>query len=81
MDEKLRKPITRRQFIKGIGIGAGVASLGGISIVEAALLPKSKRSERYDVVVIGTGLSGLVAAVEAANDGAQGRGAGKDAPG
>jgi flavocytochrome c len=71
MDEKLRKPITRRQFIKGIGIGAGVASLGGLSVVEAALLPKSKRNERYDVVVIGTGLSGLVAAVEAANDGAR----------
>lgn len=55
----------RREFIKGIGIGAGALTLGQLSIVEAALLPKGAKTEKHNVVVIGTGLAGLCAALEA----------------
>ena len=63
--------IDRRQFIKGIGLGAGFLTLGKIDMAQAALLPKAKRSEKFNVVVIGTGLSGMVAAVAAQNAGAK----------
>jgi flavocytochrome c len=63
--------VNRRQFIRGIGIGAGLLTLGRIDLAEAALLPKPKRSEKFNVVVIGTGFSGMVAAVAAANAGAK----------
>jgi flavocytochrome c len=63
--------IDRRQFIKGIGLGAGFLTLGKIDMAQAALLPKAKRSEKFNIVVIGTGLSGMVAAVAAQNVGAK----------
>jgi tricarballylate dehydrogenase len=65
MDRKQGKSISRRQFIKGVGIGAGVLSVGGLHTVQAALLPAAKRKEHFNVVVIGTGLSGMAAALEA----------------
>ncbi|MGE5553407.1 MAG: FAD-dependent oxidoreductase [Betaproteobacteria bacterium] len=68
------KKVTRRTFIKyGLvtGAGLGVAQLPG-SLVEAAeLVGNLPRTERYDVVVIGTGLAGMVAAISAAENGAK----------
>ncbi|MCX7634142.1 MAG: FAD-dependent oxidoreductase [Syntrophales bacterium] len=60
----------RRQFLRGLSLGAGFAALGKIDLAQAALLPKAKRSEKFDVVVIGTGLAGMAAAVAAGNAGA-----------
>ncbi len=62
--------LNRREFIKGIGIGAGVLTLGQFTMVEAALLPKGAKTEKHGVVVIGTGLAGLSAALQARMDGA-----------
>jgi flavocytochrome c len=62
--------VSRRDFIKGIGIGAGALTLGQFSLVEAALLPKAAKTERYNVVVVGTGLAGLSAAAMARTAGA-----------
>ncbi|MFB3819275.1 MAG: FAD-dependent oxidoreductase [Candidatus Methylomirabilales bacterium] len=65
-----RFQLDRRTFLQALG-GAGVLSVGGFSCAEAALLPKPARSETTDVVVIGTGLAGLVAAVQAQEAGAR----------
>jgi flavocytochrome c len=69
MDKKSKKTISRRQFITGLGLGAGMLSVGRLDMVQAALLPASERKERFNVVVIGTGLAGLAAAVEAQSAG------------
>ena len=69
--EKKFGSVDRRQFIRGLGLGAGLLTIGNFDIANAALLPKPKRSEKFDVVVIGTGLSGMCAAVSAANAGAR----------
>jgi threonine dehydrogenase-like Zn-dependent dehydrogenase len=71
MNKKPGKPISRRQFIKGMGIGAGILSVGQLDMVQAALLPTAKRKEKFNVVVIGTGLSGMAAALEAQSAGAK----------
>jgi len=62
--------VSRREFIKGIGIGAGVLTLGQFTLVEAALLPKGAKTEKYNVVVVGTGLAGMSAALVARTAGA-----------
>jgi flavocytochrome c len=62
--------LNRRQFIRGVGLGAGLLTLGKIDLAQAALLPKAKRSEKFNVVILGTGLAGMVAAVAAKNAGA-----------
>ncbi len=71
MDRKQGKSISRRQFIKGLGIGAGVLSINGLPTAQAALLPAAKKKEHFNVVVIGTGLSGMAAALEAQSFGAK----------
>ena len=65
-----RKEVTRRSFLKGAGAGIGVATLGGFEVAQASLLPKPSATEKHDVVVIGTGLSGMVAALSAKSQGA-----------
>ncbi|HPO35688.1 MAG TPA: FAD-dependent oxidoreductase [Syntrophales bacterium] len=71
MEKKRTIKVDRREFIKCVGLGAGFFTLGKLDLAEAALLPPAKRKEKYDVVVIGTGLSGMSAAVAAQEKGAQ----------
>jgi succinate dehydrogenase/fumarate reductase flavoprotein subunit len=61
---------SRRGFLKGIGATAGALTVGGFSIAEASSLPNSDRTEAHNVVVIGTGLAGMCAALEARQQGA-----------
>jgi NADPH-dependent 2,4-dienoyl-CoA reductase/sulfur reductase-like enzyme len=69
--KKKRDGITRRQFLKSASIGAGVISLGKVNLSESAQLPNAARREKCDVVVIGTGLAALSAAIEATSQGAK----------
>jgi flavocytochrome c len=62
---------SRRRALRGIGIGAGTAALVAVNPVESALLPKGRRTEQFDVVVIGTGMAGMAAALQAQQDGAK----------
>jgi len=64
------KKMTRRQFLKKTGIGVGAIALGQTSRAALAHLPKGVSQEKHDVVVIGTGLAGLSAAMEARMNGA-----------
>jgi flavocytochrome c len=69
--EKKSIEVSRRQFLQGLGVGAGVLSVGGtLDFANAALYPKASKSEKHNVVVIGTGLSGFCAALQAKMDGA-----------
>ncbi len=63
--------MTRRQFLKKTSIGAGMITLGGVSIAESSQLPKGISKEKHDVVVVGTGLAALSAALEATSQGAK----------
>lgn len=62
--------MTRRQFLKKTAIGAGIITLGQVGLIESSQLPKGISQERRDVVVIGTGLAALSAALEARMNGA-----------
>jgi len=69
--EKKSIEVSRRQFLQGLGVGAGVLSVGGtLDFANAALYPKASKSEKHNVVVIGTGLSGFCVALQAKMDGA-----------
>ena len=69
--EKKSMQVSRRQFLQGLGVGAGVLSVGStLDFANAALYPKASKSEKHGVVVIGTGLSGFCAALQAKMDGA-----------
>lgn len=61
-------PLNRRKILAGIGMGGATLAAG--MPAEAALLPAGVRSEKHDVVVIGLGTAGLVAALQARQDGA-----------
>lgn len=62
---------TRRTLLQGLVLGAGSVGVFGASRARAALLPAGKTSVSADVVVIGTGMAGLAAALEAAQAGAK----------
>ncbi len=67
--QKKKGGITRRQFLKGTGIGAGMIAFSPIGAAKAAQWPKGK-AEKHGVVVVGAGFSALSAAVQAKLDGA-----------
>lgn len=72
MSKVTKGNVSRREFLTGIGIGgAGLLAMGHMNFAEAALLPQPKRKEKCDTVIIGTGLSGIVAAVAAQEKGAR----------
>ncbi len=64
--------VGRRGVLAGFGAGAGLAGLAGIRPAGAAtLLPEPDTAHDYDVVVIGSGMAGCAAALEAAEAGAR----------
>jgi succinate dehydrogenase/fumarate reductase flavoprotein subunit len=71
------KRTTRRQFLKGAtAVGAGVAAtgvLGGSAVAapRSALVPGESRDLETEVLVVGLGFAGLVAAARAAEMGAK----------
>jgi succinate dehydrogenase/fumarate reductase flavoprotein subunit len=48
-----------------MGLGAGTAGLTTLSAAEAALLPNGHRTEKHDVIVVGMGMAGSAAALQA----------------
>ena len=56
----------RRRVLRNLGMGAGALTLAAMNPVHASLLPKAPRTEKYDVIVIGSGMSGMAAATMAA---------------
>ena len=70
---KDEKKLSRRMFIKGTIMGAGaLAAIAGIDVakVRAAAPPRKWRDEA-DVIVVGLGVAGVVAAIEASDHGAK----------
>ena len=63
--KRRRDGITRRQFLKSTGVGAGIIALGPASVAAAAQWPKGIKTEKHGVVVVGAGFSALSAAVQA----------------
>jgi len=64
MTKKYRsRRISRRNMLAGLGLGA--AGLSMVSPAQAALLPQGRRSEKHDIVVIGMGMAGTAASLEA----------------
>ncbi len=64
--------VGRRGVLAGLGAGAGIAGLAGVRPAGAAtLLPQPETAHEYDVVVIGSGMAGCAAALEAAQTGAR----------
>jgi len=60
---------SRRSFLKMGMAGAGALALGGINANAAANEKDVKFDEEYDVVIVGTGFSGLAAAIKASERG------------
>jgi hypothetical protein len=56
--------ITRRTLLAGLGAGTTA-----LTPARAALLPPGRRTEKYDVILIGTGMAGTAAALQAKLDG------------
>jgi fumarate reductase flavoprotein subunit len=70
---KSKKELTRRSFIKGAALGAGAVAMAGIGGNEDAhaVPPPKKWDREADVVIIGAGGAGLMAAIQAKEAGAQ----------
>jgi succinate dehydrogenase/fumarate reductase flavoprotein subunit len=64
----MNRQLYRRKILGGIAAG-GVSLTAGVP-VRAAQMPAGIRSEKHDVVVIGTGTAGFAAALQARLDGA-----------
>lgn len=68
-DPENKKSLSRRDFVKKAAAGAGVATLAGLGANQAeARAPRWDKEA--DVVVVGSGATGLPAALEAAENGA-----------
>jgi len=62
---------SRRDIIKGSLVAAGVVGVGALTTVGTATEVQAEpKTEKYDVVVLGAGMAGLCAAVEAREQGA-----------
>ena len=74
--KKTKKQLSRRDFVKTTAAGIGATAFAGIGVAgaEAALPPQVAVPRRWDreadVVVIGSGATGLPAAIQATEDGA-----------
>jgi succinate dehydrogenase/fumarate reductase flavoprotein subunit len=72
-----RKPhLSRRGLLAGMGAGTSALTLATVTGVtlsgaEAAILPEPEQTLDFDVVVIGSGMAGCAAALEAAGAGAR----------
>ena len=58
--------LNRRAMLAGLGAGAGALSFISASEAQTSSLPQPEASTEYDVVVIGSGMAGCAAALEAA---------------
>lgn len=67
----VKNDLSRRTILAGMGVGAGAMGLAGISSARAAVLPEPANRDEFDVVVIGSGIAGCAAALEAASAGAR----------
>ena len=66
-----RAESTRRQFLQGAALGTACAvGMGIVGSTDAALAEEITWDAEYDVVVVGMGFAGSVAAVSAADEGA-----------
>lgn len=68
-----KKDVSRRKFLELTALGAGAATLGGLSITpgEAHAAEKNRTWDRQaDVVVVGCGAAGAAAAIAARDEGA-----------
>jgi succinate dehydrogenase/fumarate reductase flavoprotein subunit len=73
-EDKANKGLSRRGFIKGASVGLGAVALVGASSQTAGAVQANRVrrwDERADVVVLGTGAAGLVAAIVAHDLGAK----------
>ena len=62
-----KKGVSRREFLKGATVGAGVAGLAGLGAMEAKAQPlPTKWDKEADVIVVGSGGAGFAAAATAA---------------
>lgn len=71
MQKQTQGGMSRRSLLAGIGAGSGIAGLAAVTAARAAPLPQPDTSQDFDVVVIGSGLAGCAAALEAALAGAR----------
>lgn len=55
-------PLSRRGLLGGLTVGAGMVAAGGLSLPAEAATRQGSLPRRVDAVVVGAGLSGLVAA-------------------
>lgn len=65
---KNARRFTRRSVV--IGGGSGIASLSALKTAHASLLPQGRQTESHDVVVVGIGMAGTAASLQAKLDGA-----------
>ena len=74
-DEAIKKALSRRDFVKTAAAGVGATALAGIGAQGAEAVPGAADVARHwdkvaDVVIVGSGASGLPASIEAAEQGA-----------